>query len=94
MTWRPVKIALAVGLAAAAVFGGRHLLEILHLAAAYHAKTLCSGVFVSGRDAGTVTAEDVEAGMSPGLGAFDAAIDREAGLVTSSLPGIASRRAL
>jgi CubicO group peptidase (beta-lactamase class C family) len=89
-----VKIALAVAVVIGMIAGGRHVLKVSEVASAYYAKRVCSGVFVSGRDAGAVIAADVLADMTRGFGKFGATVDREKGLVTASLFGLAERRAL
>lgn len=94
MKSKPVKAVLAVVFAAGVVFGGRHLLQVLTVASAFYAKTVCSGVFVSGRKAGDVIAEDVLADIMPGMRRIHASIDREKGLVRTSLYGLARRSAL
>ncbi len=72
----------------------RHFLAIANVASAFYAKTLCSGIFVSGRAADAVIAEDVLADMTRGMHRFRVTVEREQGVVTSSLFGMASRRAL
>jgi CubicO group peptidase (beta-lactamase class C family) len=94
MKRRLVWIAVAVAVLASAVAGGRHLLKVSEVASAYFAKRVCSGVFVSGRGASAVIAEDVLTDMTPGFGKFGAMVDREAGLVTASLFGFARRSAV
>ena len=54
--------------------------------AGYYAKMLCSGVFVSGRPADAVIAEDVRADQSQALGLFSSEVDRGGGFVDVWLP--------
>lgn len=81
---------VAIVLAAAA----RHASRVLGVASAYYAKTLCSGVFVAGRDQDTVVREDLLPDMTREFGRFSGVVDRETGLVTSSLFGVIRRQAL
>ncbi|MDH3580219.1 MAG: beta-lactamase family protein [Hyphomicrobiales bacterium] len=94
MKWKLLKIGFVVVAVIAAFFAGRHYLKVLKVASAFHAKTLCSGIFVSGRPGEMVVGEDVLADMPFGLRRLGFAIDRNQGLVTSSLFGLAERRAL
>ncbi|MGI9387794.1 MAG: serine hydrolase domain-containing protein, partial [Methyloligellaceae bacterium] len=94
MKWKLLKIGFAVVAVIAAFFAGRHYLKVLNVASAFHAKTLCSGIFVSGRPVEMVVGEDVLADMPFGLRRLGFVVDRDQGLVTSSLFGLAERRAL
>ena len=79
--------------AGSAIYGPR-LYEIARVASAFYAKTLCSGVFVSGRDAKSVIEEDVLADMTPLLNGVSARIVREPPAVTASVLGIATQKAV
>ncbi len=94
MKWKLLKLAFAMIAVVVAIFGGRHYLQVLNVAAAFHAKTLCSGIFVSGLATDIAVAEDVLADMPLGLRKFGYAIDSDRGVVTSSLLGLARRSAL
>ena len=68
--------------------------QVLSLASAFYAKTLCSGVFVAGRDADEVVARDVYADRTAGYRRWHGTVMRERNLVTASLYGLVKRRAL
>lgn len=96
---KPLKIRLLIGAmvlgAAVALFAaGQHLVRVLTVASGFHAKILCSGVFVGKRSVDEVIDQDVLADLRVGLRHFEATVDREAGLVTSALFGFFERRAL
>ncbi len=59
----------------------------------YAAKTVCSGVFVSGRDAHEVFAEDVRADNHPLLGLTSMRVDRARSEVHARFVGLHQRRA-
>lgn len=67
---------------------------MLEVVAAYKAKILCSGVFVSGRDPQKVAEEDLSVDNLAGLRFFPHAVDLTNQEVTVSVPGIISRRAV
>lgn len=94
MTSKFLKIAVALVLFAAAIAGLWYFLAITDMASAYYAKRVCSGVFVSGRDARDVLKEDVRADMPGAFRKLSARIDRGQGIVTASLFGLAEKRAL
>ncbi len=83
-----VVIGLVVVFLFAAIFSykNREYLQQLPIGAAFKAKTLCSAVFVSGRDPATVERDDIA--FSPLFKLFKAKIDREKKSVTCSLLGI------
>ena len=92
---RVLKYGVIVVVAAAAVFGLYRLQQVLMLGAGYYAKMLCSGVFVSGRPADEVIAEDVRADRTGLLGLFSSAVDSEAQAVDVWVPsGFAAQRAV
>ena len=70
------------------IFGVRFGLQYLNIATSYAAKTMCSGVFVSGRTPEAVQ-EDLYAVSFVGTN-----VDRENLSVTSSLYGLASAKAI
>lgn len=61
---------------------------------AYKAKTVCSAIFISGRDETSVLNEDVHAGKLSRLDPFDVEINYENRTVTTSLYGMVSRTAV
>src|SRR5206468_3021076 len=82
----------AVGLALGA--GAWYVNQVLLIGAAYHAKMLCSGVFVSGREAEAVEREDIAASQHPVLRFVLAKVDRERRSVSAGLFGLAQREAV
>jgi hypothetical protein len=87
-------IAVYLGFALAAVYGIPYLNQVMSVASAFYAKTLCSGVFVAGRAPRDVIAHDVLADMSAGLRRWKGEVDRERNIAAASLFGLAERRAL
>jgi CubicO group peptidase (beta-lactamase class C family) len=83
-------ILLALALSAA----GYYLHPILSVGSAYKAKTVCSAVFLSGREPASVLAEDVHAENLHLLDAFRTTIDHEKRSVTASLSGLFRRTAV
>jgi len=83
---RVLKIGVVAALGAVAAFGLYQLHQVLMIGAGYYAKTLCSGVFVSGRAPDEVIAEDVRADQSSALGLFSSAVDSEARAVDVWIP--------
>lgn len=67
---------------------------VMRLGSAWYAKTLCSGVFVGGREPRRVIAEDVLLGMSSSLRRFRSEIDRSRNIVTASFYGFFQAEAL
>lgn len=66
----------------------------LAIGSAYKAKTVCSAIFVSGRDEASVLEEDVHAGHLSRLDPIDIKIDHENRTVTASVYGMVSRTAV
>lgn len=64
------------------------------VAAGYKAKTLCSGVFVSGRSEAEMMAEDLDVGDQPILRLVNTEIDLAEGLVSARFAGLIERQAL
>jgi hypothetical protein len=89
-----VVLWVGLGLGLLAVLAGRGLLRLAGVGAAYHAKTLCSAVFVSGRAPEAVLAEDLAAEGLEAMAWFRARVEREAGVVRSSLAGLVEREAV
>ncbi|MFQ5626956.1 MAG: hypothetical protein ACE5FM_09930, partial [Methyloligellaceae bacterium] len=79
---------------AAAGTAAWHMGRMMSVASAFYAKTLCSGVFVAGRDEDEVVARDVLADMTSGFRHWHGTVERERNLVTVSLYGLAARQAL
>ena len=61
--------------------------ELLRVGANYSAKMVCSNVFLAGRDAQAVLADDVQAPGNPILKAIHVSVDRERRLVHADLLG-------
>ncbi len=62
--------------------------DLIRVATAYSAKIVCSNVFVAGRDANSVLAEDVQAPGHPILKFVRVSVDESAGTVKAGLAGI------
>ena len=61
---------------------------LIRVGSGYAAKIVCSNVFVAGRDAGQVLADDVQAPGHPLLRLMSVHVDRDAGTVRAGLFGI------
>lgn len=93
---RIVKLALLVVacvIATALGYGGYLVSRLAPIGAAYAAKTLCSGVFVSGRQPEEVMREDILADNHPLLKAVWPAVDRTRQLASATFLGLALRQA-
>ena len=66
--------------------------ELLQVGDSYAAKIACSNVFLAGRDAQTVLADDVQAPGNPILKAVMLDVDKDKGKVTARLLGYAAPR--
>lgn len=84
-----VALSLGAGIAAAAY----HLSRIAPIGTAYAAKTLCSGVFVSGRDPRIVIDEDIMAEVHPLMRFVSPEIDRSHRRASARFLGFAMREA-
>jgi hypothetical protein len=84
---------LGLVLALALVAAGWHLSRIAPVGTAYAAKTLCSGVFVSGRDPQPVIDEDIMAEVHPLLRLVTPALDRTRERASARFLGFALREA-
>ncbi|RMF09844.1 MAG: class C beta-lactamase-related serine hydrolase [Alphaproteobacteria bacterium] len=91
---KAVYTLLAVAISIGIFAGIRHLLAISHVASAYYAKTLCSGLFVSRRPQQEVITQDVLADLPTHLKHFSATVDHTRNLVRSSLFGMVEHQAL
>lgn len=89
------RIFLGISLASAVVLmvGGRVAVDAIEIGVAHKAKTLCSGVFVSGRDPTAVLTE-LQADDLAILQHIHASIDSAQHSVTASVPGGVARRAV
>ena len=79
--------------AAAAGYGGYVLSRIGPVGTAYAAKTLCSGVFVSGRPPEDVIREDILADNHPLLKAVWPSVDRDRRVASATFLGLMGREA-
>jgi CubicO group peptidase (beta-lactamase class C family)/uncharacterized membrane protein YkvA (DUF1232 family) len=79
---------------AALGWGGWYAWRVVHVATGFTAKTVCSGVFVSGRTPEAVFAEDIAAYGNPALALVRVAVDRGRGVATARLFGLAERQAV
>jgi CubicO group peptidase (beta-lactamase class C family) len=91
--WLWATAAAGIALAVIAVAQGPRLYRTALLGSGYSAEILCGGVFVSGRDADTVIAEDLTGPGFDLLAHFTSWVDREGRRVTSSLYGLAKQTA-
>ncbi len=62
--------------------------DLIRVASAYSAKMVCSNVFIAGRDAGKVLADDVQAPGHPILKFVRVSVDETAGTVSAGLAGV------
>jgi CubicO group peptidase (beta-lactamase class C family) len=62
--------------------------DLIRVAAGYSAKMVCSNVFIAGRDAGQVLADDVQAPGHPFLKYVRVSVDEKAGTVSAGLAGV------
>jgi hypothetical protein len=93
MRYRRALIAIALAVLVAVIFAVYYTLKLAPVGTAFTAKTLCSEVFVSHRDASSVLDTDLSPDIHPILRYLDARIDRDAREVRASLFGLAERRA-
>lgn len=83
----------AAVLVAAVAAAGLPLIKVAPIGAGFTAKTICSNVFISGRDAGDVFREDVAPVIFPAA-SVSYRVDREAKAVTAAIFGFAEARAI
>ncbi|KML58138.1 beta-lactamase [Burkholderia cepacia] len=83
----------AVVLLAAAGYAGYMLSQLAPIATGYAAKTLCSGVFVSGRPAASVIDVDIMAGVHPLLKLVRPSLDPDHHRAVATFAGFAEREA-
>jgi CubicO group peptidase (beta-lactamase class C family) len=86
------KLKVAAGTVAVVLVAGAlalhvHPPEMIRVGANYSAKIVCSNVFLAGRDADAVLADDVQAPGHPLLKAMRVSVDREHGLVHADMLG-------
>lgn len=62
--------------------------DLIRVAAAYTAKIVCSNVFIAGREANQVLADDVQAPGHPILKYIRVSVDKQAGTVSAGLAGV------
>lgn len=74
-------------------FAGHTLFRLAPIATGYAAKTLCSGVFVSGRPASSVIDVDIMAGVHPLLKLVKPTVDHAHRLARATFAGFAGREA-
>ena len=93
----PKKILIAIAVVLGLGGGGYaawHTAKVLSIASAYFAKTLCSGMYVTGRHKRYVAEEDVMADMTVGLQYWHKEIYPERKLVDMTILGMARREAV
>jgi CubicO group peptidase (beta-lactamase class C family) len=91
---KPIFISLAIMTPLLLLLGLLYTWKWASIAAAYKAKTLCSGVFVSKRAPEAVLESDLEAGLPGILRYIDAEIDLPARRATSNLFGLMEQTAV
>ena len=91
--FRRLALAVAFFLCIGIVAATYHLSRIAPIGTAYAAKTLCSGVFVSGRDPQAVIDEDIMGGVDPLLRLVAPAVDRARQRASARFLGFAQRDA-
>jgi hypothetical protein len=92
---RRFVLALALaGIGAGAVVALHVAYRAAEVGTAFAAKTICSSTFLSGRPPEAVKAEDLKAYRSSPLDLVEVEVDREQGIVTGRLFGLAERRAV
>ena len=87
-------LAIALLLATGLGYGAYLLSRLVPIGTAYAAKTLCSGVFVTGRPAEAVIREDVVADNHPLLRVVSMSVDATRGLANARFLGLALRTAV
>lgn len=88
---RVLWYALALLVPGALAYGAWTLSRLAPIATGYAAKTVCSGVFVSGRPAQLVLSQDVRADSHPLLSWVSASVDTQRQRVSARFLGIAPR---
>jgi hypothetical protein len=91
--YRRALTLLALTAVLALIAGAYYASKLAAVGTAFTAKTLCSGVFVSHRDASSVLDTDLSPDIHPILRYLDARVDPDAREVRASLFGLAKRRA-
>ncbi|KWI57173.1 serine hydrolase [Burkholderia ubonensis] len=89
-----LRRAAALALIAALGYAGYTLSRLAPIATGYAAKTLCSGVFVSGRPAASVIDVDIMAGVHPLLKLVHPSVDPARHLARATFAGFAAREAV
>jgi hypothetical protein len=89
-----IVVAVWIAALAALAWGGWYAWRVAHVATGFAAKTVCSGVFVSGRSPEAVMEEDIAAYRNPALAPVGVDVDRASGVVTARFLGFAARRAV
>jgi CubicO group peptidase (beta-lactamase class C family) len=91
---RRILLASVAVLAALAGIAAYYFHQLVLIGSAYTAKTLCSGVFISRRDAISVLKEDVRAEQIALLRAIEPTVNSERRIVSASFNGLAERTAV
>ncbi|MFI0843383.1 serine hydrolase domain-containing protein [Mesorhizobium sp. IMUNJ 23232] len=95
LIWRLVKgLAIFMVAAIAVLIGWLYVAppELIRVGAGYSAKIVCSNVFLAGRDAGQVLADDVQAPGHPLLKIMRVSVDRDRKMVSAGLFGFLGER--
>ena len=75
-------------------FGARYAWRVAQVGTGFAAKSVCSGVFVSGRAPEAVITEDLAAYRNPVVDLVRVEVDRARGVATARLLGLAERQAV
>jgi CubicO group peptidase (beta-lactamase class C family) len=89
--WKLIKWTLRLAVLAVVALGAWLYVsppDLIRVATSYSAKIVCSNVFIAGRDAGQVLAEDVQAPGHPILKFVRVSVDEAAGTVKAGLAGV------
>jgi len=89
-----VIVAIWLVVLAALAWGGWYVWRVAHVATGFAAKTVCSGVFVSGRTPEAVVAEDIGSYRNPALAPVSVAVDRAQQIARATMFGLAGRQAV
>ena len=89
-----IVVAIWIVALAALAWGGWYAWRVAHLATGFVAKTVCSGVFVSGRSPEAVMEEDIAAYRNPALAPVSVDVDRARGVASARFLGLAERQAV
>jgi CubicO group peptidase (beta-lactamase class C family) len=88
-----IGVVLAIAAIAALGYGGYYLWQLAAIATGHAAKTLCSGVFVSGLDPQTVVTAELSPELHPAFRFVETRLDRAGQAARAALLGLREREA-